>query len=201
MRPARREGILAVRQRTRRLMMSGKVLVAYGTKHGSTREVAEAVAETLRERGLDVDTVAADRVDHVAPYDAVVIGGAIYMGRWHPAAAQFLQRHRKRLSKLPVAVFGMGPRTMEESAKKESRAQLDKALEKVPEVRPAAVAIFGGVVDPKSLRFPFNRMPASDARDWASIRAWAGAVGEAFGYGKAASDARDHRRELQRSPR
>jgi hypothetical protein len=72
---------------------------------------------------------------------------------------------------------------------------------KVPEVHPAAVAIFGGVVDPKRLRFPFNRMPASDARDWASIRAWAGSVGEAFDYGKAALGTRDDRRELQRSPR
>jgi menaquinone-dependent protoporphyrinogen oxidase len=181
--------------------MSGKVLVAYGTKHGSTREVAEAVAERLREHGLDVDTVAADQVDHVAPYDAAVIGGAIYMGRWHPAAAEFLHRHRKQLAKLPVAVFGMGPRTMEQSAEEETRAQLDKALGKVPEVHPAAVAIFGGVVDPKRLRFPFNRMPASDARDWASIRAWAGSVGEAFDYGKAALGTRDDRRELQRSPR
>jgi menaquinone-dependent protoporphyrinogen oxidase len=187
--------------RTRRLTMSGRVLVAYATKHGSTREVAEAVAETLREYGLDVDTLAADRVDQLAPYDAVVIGGAVYMGLWHPAAAEFLQRHRKRLAELPVAVFGMGPRTMEESAEKETRAQLDKALERVPEVRPGAVAVFGGVIDPKRLRFPFNRMPASDARDRAAIRAWAGTVGEAFGYGKAAYEARDHRRELQRSPR
>jgi len=181
--------------------MRGKVLVAYGTKHGSTREVAEVVAETLRERGVDVDAVSADRVDDVAAYDAVVIGGAIYMGRWHPAAAEFLERHRKRLAGLPVAVFGMGPRTMEESAERETRAQLDKALEMVSEVSPAAVAVFGGVVDPKRLHFPFNHMPPSDARDWASIRAWAGSVGEAFGYGKAAFEARDHRRELQRSPR
>src|SRR4051812_30858905 len=129
--------------------MSGKVLVAYGTKHGSTREVAEAVAETLRAHGLDVDTRAADRGDHVAPYDAVVVGGAIYMGRWHPAAAGFLQRHRKQLAKLPVAVFGMGPRTADESAQKETRAQLDKALEHVAEVRPVSVAVFGGVIDPK----------------------------------------------------
>jgi menaquinone-dependent protoporphyrinogen IX oxidase len=29
--------------------------VAYATKHGSTREVADAVAGSLREHGLDVD--------------------------------------------------------------------------------------------------------------------------------------------------
>jgi hypothetical protein len=71
----------------------------------------------------------------------------------------------------------------------------------VPEVKPYAVAVFGGVIDPHSLRFPFNRFPASDARDWGAIRAWATELAEAFGYGKAAPEARDHRSELQRTPR
>jgi menaquinone-dependent protoporphyrinogen oxidase len=181
--------------------MPGHVLVAYGTKHGSTREVAEAVAETLRGRGLAVDTVSADRIDDLAPYSGVVVGGAIYMGQWHPAAAEFLQRHRQVLADMPVAVFGMGPRTMEDDAAAETRGQLEKALQRVPEVRPATVAIFGGVVAPKSLRFPFNRMPASDARDWTSIRAWAETVGDSFDYGKTATEARDDRRELQQTPR
>jgi menaquinone-dependent protoporphyrinogen oxidase len=181
--------------------MSAQVLVTYGTKHGSTREVAEAVSETLRGRGLAVDTIPAERVDSLGRYAGVVIGGAIYMGRWHPAAAEFLQCHRRVLAELPVAVFGMGPRTMEEKAAGETRAQLDKALERVPEVTPVTVAIFGGVVEPKSLRFPFNRMPASDARDWDAIRAWAEVVGDAFRYGKAATEARDDRRELQQTPR
>jgi hypothetical protein len=34
------------------------------------------------------------------------------------------------------------------------------------------VAVFGGAIDPARLRFPFNRMPASDARDWDAIRTW-----------------------------
>jgi hypothetical protein len=55
----------------------------------------------------------------------------------------------------------------------ESRAQLDKALAKVPEVRPRSIAVFGGVIDPAKLRFPLSRMPASDARDWDAIDEWA----------------------------
>ena len=68
--------------------MPGTILVAYGTKHGSTREVAQAVAETLEEHGLEVETSPAARIDDVKPYAGVVIGGAIYMGRWHPDAVQ-----------------------------------------------------------------------------------------------------------------
>jgi len=181
--------------------MSGTILVAYGTKHGSTREVAHAVAETLEEHGLDVDTLPAARVGDLSQYAGVVVGGAIYMGRWHPDAIGFLEQHRKALAVMPVAVFGMGPRTMEEHDAEESRSQLAKALAKVPEVDPYAVAVFGGVIDPRSLRFPFSRLPASDARDWSEIRAWATDVAGTFDFGKAASDARDPRSELQQTPR
>jgi menaquinone-dependent protoporphyrinogen oxidase len=181
--------------------MSDAVLIAYATKHGSTREVAEAIAETLQAHGLNVETLPAARVRDVSPYAGVVVGGALYMGRWHPDAVGFFEQHRRALSLLPVATFGMGPRTMEEHDAEGSRAQLVKALAKVPEVDPFAVAVFGGVIDPHALRFPFNRLPASDARDWSAIRAWAAELAEAFGYGKAAPDARDPRSELQQSPR
>ena len=92
--------------------MSETILAAYGTKHGSTREVACAVAETLRELGLDVDVEPAGSVDDLSPYAGVVLGGALYTGRWHPEALHFLERHRRALATMPVAVFGMGPRTL-----------------------------------------------------------------------------------------
>jgi hypothetical protein len=38
---------------------------------------------------------------------------------------------------------------------------------------PATVAIFGGVVDPTKLHFPFTHMQASDARDWNAVSSWA----------------------------
>jgi menaquinone-dependent protoporphyrinogen IX oxidase len=72
-----------------------------------------------------------------------------------------------------VAVFALGPLTLDDEQVAGSRAQLDKALARVPAVRPATVAIFGGVVDPAKLRFPMSSMPASDARDWDAIDAWA----------------------------
>ena len=181
--------------------MAGTILVAYGTKHGSTRGVADVVAETLNGHGIDVETLPADGVDSLAPYSGVVIGGALYTGRLHPAASRFLKRHRVALAQLPVAVFAMGPRTMEDHDVAASRAQLDKALSKIPELEPVAVAVFGGVLDPGALRFPFNRMPASDARDWAAIRAFATDLSVLFCCGKAASGARDPRSQLQQTPR
>ena len=181
--------------------MSGTILVAYATKRGSTREVAQAMAETLQEHGLDVETLPAARVDDVSPYAGVIVGGALYMGRWHPDAVEFVEQHCHALSAKPLAVYGIGPRTMDEKDAGGSRKQLVRALAKVPEIHPDAVAIFGGVIDPHRLRFPFNRLPASDARDWSAIRAWATTVAGIFDFGKAAADARDPRSELQQSPR
>lgn len=169
--------------------MARSALVVYATKRGSTREVAEAVAATLGERGLEVEVQPAGKVDDVSRYDGVVLGGALYMGRWHRDARRFLRRHRKALALLPVAVFGMGPGTLEEKDVAGSRQQLERELAKAPEVEPVSVAIFGGVVDPAKLRFPFSRMPATDARDWGAIRAWAEEVAGVLGGLETASDA------------
>lgn len=123
-------------------------------------------------------------------YDAVVLGAAIYLGHLHQDARRFLTRHRQALAERPLAVFAMSPRTLAEEDVAESRRQLDHDLTKLRELEPVAVAIFGGVVDPAKLRFPFNRMPASDARDWDAIRAWAEEVASALAPSKAARQLR-----------
>jgi menaquinone-dependent protoporphyrinogen oxidase len=153
--------------------MSQTVLVAYASKLGTTREVAESIGSTLRSQGLDVEVRAADAVANLDGLDAVVLGGGLYMGRLHTDARRFLKHHRDRLAELPLAVFAMGPGSTSEKDIAASRKQLDHALEKVPELRPVEIAIFGGALDPTRLHFPFNRMPACDARDWDAIEAWA----------------------------
>jgi menaquinone-dependent protoporphyrinogen oxidase len=153
--------------------LSLAVLVAHASKHGSTAEVAADVAATLRACGLEVDVRPAAEVAELTGYGAVVLGGALYMGRLHADARRFLARHRETLTSVPLAVFAMGPRSLAEADVAGSRAQLDRALAALPELEPVSVAIFGGVLEPAKLRFPFSRMPAVDARDPDAIRAWA----------------------------
>ena len=62
---------------------------------------------------------------------------------------------------------------MADHAMASSLWQLERGLASAREVSPVAVGVFGGVVDPARLHFPFNRMPPSDARDWDAISAWA----------------------------
>jgi menaquinone-dependent protoporphyrinogen oxidase len=101
---------------TKEEIMATDVLVAYASKHGTTREVAEAVAGTLQELDFRVAVMEAAQVRDVTPYDAVVVGGGLYMGRWHTDASHLLKRHRSELAAKPLAVFGMGPDSLEASA-------------------------------------------------------------------------------------
>ena len=165
--------------------MAATTLIAYATKHESTHEVAEDVAAVLRDAGLDAEVRPAAAVKDIAPYDAVVLGAALYMGRMHKDARHFLHDHRAALAQRPVFVYGMGPLEMVDDQVAGARKQVDHALGKVPEVQPRSVAVFGGVVHPEDLHFPFNHMPEGDARDPEAIRAWAGEIAEALGAARA----------------
>ena len=159
--------------------MSTLILVGYATRYGSTQEVAEVVAATLRECGLDVSIQLMREVRTLAGYSAVVLGAPLFMFRWHKDALGFLSRHRRALSERPVAVFALGPThdPYDEQEWQASRTQLDKELAKFPRLTPVALEMFGGKYDPAYLRFPVNLLagkePASDIRDWTAIRAWA----------------------------
>ena len=159
--------------------MSASILVAFTTHYGSTQEVAEAVASTLRERGLAVDIQPMRDVRGLEQYRAIVLGAPLYMFHWHKDALHFLARHHEALLPRPVAIFALGPLHAEEKEFQGAREQLDKELAKFPWLRPEAIAIFGGKFDPQKLTFPHNlvpalkNMPASDIRDWTAIRAWA----------------------------
>src|SRR5262245_10918042 len=160
--------------------MNPRTLVVYASKHGSTREVAEAVAAVLAEHGIASDLSAAHDVVSLDGYDAVVLGAALYMGRLHADARRLLEWERSELASRTVAVFAMGPGSTDERELESSRRQLAKGLARVSELEPVSTAVFGGVFDPARLHFPFNRMPATDARDWDAIRAWAAELATAL---------------------
>lgn len=177
------------------------ILVAYATKHGSTEQVAAAVSTRIRSDGLDVELRRAGTVGNVMPYRGVVLGAPLYTGRWQREAVRFLKRHRSALAELPVAVFALGPRTLDPVEVAASRSQLLESLAAVPSIRPYPLAVFGGVVDPAKLPFPFSRMQPCDARDWDEIDAFACECARAYDYGKPAADTRRLHTELQQTHR
>jgi len=148
--------------------------VVFGSKNGSTAEVAGWIAECLREHDPQVELAqgrSAIVKDRSARPDLVVIGGALYAGRWHRDAHRFLRRNRAELTGVPVAVFAMGPWADTEESWQRSRVQLDRALARYDWLKPVSVAVFGGV-DPKVGSSGVRR----DLRDRAAIERWADEV-------------------------
>lgn len=157
--------------------MEALVLVAYATKYGSTEETARMVGKILEQQGLKVEVRAVEEVTSWKPYSAVVLAAALYIGRLHKHARRFLQEWRQQLAGVPVALLVPGPVDSKERGWQGAQQQLDKELARLPWLHPVACKIVGGKWSPAKLSFPFSwtlkKIPASDARDWHTIAAWA----------------------------
>lgn len=159
--------------------MEKPILVTWATRSGSTAEVAESIVATLRAGGLEVERRPVRDVHSLDGYSAVVLGIPLYMMRLHRDGRRFLAAFRGELPAHPVALFVLGPVHDKEEEFVAARRQLAKQLGKFPWFAPVAREVFGGRWDPATLGFPFNMLPAmknvpaSDARNWTAIHAWA----------------------------
>ncbi|HVD39474.1 MAG TPA: flavodoxin domain-containing protein [Solirubrobacterales bacterium] len=154
------------------------VLVAYSSKRGSTAEIAETLAATLRREGLGVCLERAEEVRSLESYDAVVLGSAVYMKRWRGDAKHFLKKHRKALRQMPFWVFSSGP-VGDPANDNPDWIEPPKLAEKVEELGGREHVVFGGRV-PSEPRGMMEKAMAEgipeqfrDRRDWDQIRAWA----------------------------
>lgn len=173
-----------------------KILVAYASRHGATKGIAERVAQTLARTGLDVTLRPVDDAGPLDDYGAFVIGSAAYMGGWLGDATAFVRRHRDILADRPVWLFSSGP-IGTEAVDAKGRDQLEASKPKEFEefartIQPRELRVFYGAYDPDAapagiaeglmarfMRFaPAVRqaLPAGDFRDWPAIEAWAEAI-------------------------
>jgi menaquinone-dependent protoporphyrinogen oxidase len=165
--------------------MSVRVLVAYASEFGSTREIAEVIGQTLRDTSTEVDVRQIIDVRDLAPYQAVVVGSAIYNGAWLPEAVHFVRSFEATLSCLPVAYFAVSM-TMRNDTPANRRMvleYLDPVRALTPAVQPVDIGLFGGRLQyvnlPLLTRFYFwlqSRLPSGDYRTWATIQDWARAI-------------------------
>ncbi|MFJ9870188.1 flavodoxin domain-containing protein [Streptomyces sp. NPDC101165] len=155
--------------------MPTRVLVAYGTTNGSTAQIAETVTEALLKEGVTAEARPARSVTSVAPYHAVIVGGALYAGRWHRDARRFLRRHRRDLAERPLWLFSSGP--LDASAS-------ERDIPPVPGVRRAMHrltvmehATFGGRLEEgakgRIARMLLRSGKGGDFRDVPAIEEWA----------------------------
>ncbi|MFJ8383976.1 flavodoxin domain-containing protein [Streptomyces sp. NPDC094438] len=166
--------------------MAERALVVYGTKYGSTRQIAESIGDILCKEGLVADVRRAADVTDIRPYGVAVVGGGIYANRWHPDTRRFTRRHRRPLKQRPLWLFSSGP--LDPSA-------AEREIPPVPGVRRIADrlnarghATFGGRLDDTAngriARMIVRSGKGGDFRDFGQIAAWAsGIAGEVAGEG------------------
>jgi menaquinone-dependent protoporphyrinogen oxidase len=154
--------------------MPTRVLVAYATKHGSTREIAETIGRILRTGGCEVEVIAARDVNDIRPFDAVVLGSALYAAHWQREANRFVARHLVALKALPVWLFSSGP--LDHSADRENLPLTPHVAPQVEPIGARGHRTFGGRLlrgTPGIEERVFETHPVGDFRDFAAIEAWA----------------------------
>jgi menaquinone-dependent protoporphyrinogen oxidase len=171
-----------------------RVLIAVASHYGSTREIAEALAGTLRAAGHVVEVRNAAEVADAAPYDAVVLGSAIYNTAWLPEAAELARRNAGVLAHPPVWLFSVGSLSSNQGwpwgtlAKEEPREIA--ALQEL--IHPRDYHVFAGTVTPDRLPFVGRLVYrvlkgyCGDYRDWWEIDAWAQGIAQQLASGAAA---------------
>lgn len=165
--------------------MSAQVLVIYATKYGATAEIAEKIGNVLHQAGLSTDVLPINRVNDPSPYKAVVLGSAVYMGRWHKSAAKFLKTNEKVLTEQWVWLFSSGP-TGEGNPVELTKGWLfPKALQPIADrIEPTDIAVFHGAINVKKLNSIEKWMikkvktPLGDFRNWDVIIYWATAIAD-----------------------
>jgi menaquinone-dependent protoporphyrinogen oxidase len=163
------------------------VLVTAASRQGSTREIAEAIARTLRKSGLDVTVEDPDAVIDVSGYDAFVIGSALYMGRWLEPATELVRRLAPTLGERQVWLFSSGPvgdprrKLVQKMATDPVELPQLLALTAAREHRLFAGKLVGqGLTVPRRLSLVLVRGLEGDWRDWTAIERWASAIAVAL---------------------
>jgi len=171
-----------------------KVLLAFGTKYGSTAKVADRIAEVMRSEGHEVqvlDLRNRERPD-LSGFDLIVLGSSIVVGAWSKGAQRFISENKGHLGKMNVAMFACCGNLLTEPEKKNEYRKL--YLEDVANeagIKPVSMSLFGGEIDLSKYGFLTKALLSGvgakkawiengvdtsrpyDFRDWGAIASWA----------------------------
>ena len=156
-----------------------RVLVAYGSKMGGTSGLAEMIGAELEANGLEAEVKPAKDVRNLQPYDAVIVGGALYAMRWHKDARRFIRRYGTALEKMPVWLFSSGP--LDDSAVAEEIPPVGFVRKVLERIGARGHVTFGGAMPADAKGFPAAAMAKDNAGDWRDpdhVRRWAKMVAE-----------------------
>jgi len=155
--------------------MEKKILIAYGTVAGSTKEVAQAIGEEMENAGALVEIKPVEEIKSIEGYDGLVVGSAVRMFHLLGKTRRFLRKHKKAIANLPVAFFVVCLTMGEEKPENIEKAKgYAKPMLEVKD--PVNLGLFGGCINHEKLTDFFGKsmksVPEQDHRDWNKIRKW-----------------------------
>jgi menaquinone-dependent protoporphyrinogen oxidase len=156
-----------------------RVLVTWGSKLGGTAGIAQIIATTLAARGIEVVAVPAAEAPSPTPFDAVIIGGALYANRWPRPVRHYVERHARELSRVPTWLFSSGP--LDDSADTTAIPPPHWLRGLIARIGALEYLTFGGRLEATVKSFPAAAMAKEHAGDWRNpdrIRAWADKIAE-----------------------
>jgi menaquinone-dependent protoporphyrinogen oxidase len=157
-----------------------KVLVAHASRHGSTAGIAAHLGAAIEARcaqhrvPVEVVVEPAATVRSLADVHAVVLGSAVYVGKWLPPARELVRAFTHELKSRDVWLFSSGPlgdppRPVDEPAEPLALVGVLGAHEH---------KVLAGALDRGHLGHAERLVaravhaPEGDFRDWDAIRDW-----------------------------
>lgn len=166
--------------------MNRHILVTYASKYGATKEIAEKIGQVLRRTGLQVDVLPVKGVHDLTSYRAVILGCAVYIGKWLKEASEFLKVNEKSLAERPLWLFSSGPTGDGDAVALLGGWQLPSDQQPIIDrIQPHNIAVFHGYIDPDKVNFIEKwsiqnvvKKPFGDFRDWDAITSWATSIAD-----------------------
>ncbi|MDD3406963.1 MAG: flavodoxin domain-containing protein [Methanomicrobium sp.] len=165
--------------------MNKKILIAYATRYGSTKEIAEFMSKTLSEDGYTALAKDINDITDISGYDFIIAGSAIQMGKWLPEAREFMQAFKNQLNNVPLFVYSCGI-TLNNPDDNITRKALFATDEIKQYVSPKKTGLFAGSLDKDALNksdrdlILLARPDCGDYRNFEGIKEWIKAIESEF---------------------
>lgn len=160
--------------------MENDILITYASRYGSTAEIAQKIGEEIASNGFNVDISEVKDVHNLKQYRAVILGSAVYIGKWRKDAIRFLNMFEKDLTEKKIWIFSTGPTGQGDPVKLLEGWSFPPSLKPLAErIRPEDITVFHGALNMDKLnsihRYMVKKIkaPVGDYRDWEQVTKWA----------------------------
>ncbi|MBY9011201.1 MAG: flavodoxin domain-containing protein [Candidatus Lokiarchaeota archaeon] len=175
-----------------------KVLIAYGTRYGSTEEISQEIAKILEDKGFKAEIfnlgiIKPKNWPRLDDFDGVLVGTSLKINSWKKQVKTFIEKNKEKLKALKFGVFTCGAWAIVEPI--DAHEDIARRLTKNFELKADIYNAFGGVLDfsedskvgrvgklalkatalglEKDKDIPVDKEKLNDFRDWDKIQRFA----------------------------